>query len=118
MGMQQLLRQGRELSEVLVEVPVTSQQAATSANLSTQAMHNTWQERGLGTEGGRAATEQRGTLLLRLINIGREPSDLDSKQAAFDAVQTTRGAQLCRDSCTWRQQLCSAVGEPGRSMQH
>jgi hypothetical protein len=91
--MQELLRQGREFSEVLVEVPVSSQQSATSGNLSAQATHSTWEERGLGTEGGRAATEQRGTLLLRLINIGREPSDLDSKQAAFDAVQTTRGAQ-------------------------
>ena len=96
--------------EVLLEVPVISAPTSTSANMPSHAAHSTWEDRGLGMEGARAASQQRGTLVLRLINIGREPSDLDSKQAAFDSVQTSRGvcsrgdgvvACSCCRSC-WR----------------
>jgi hypothetical protein len=71
-----LLRQGRDLSDLLLELPLLKpfSEAGTSAAPAA---------------GQAAGQQQLGTLVLRLINVGREPSNIASS-AGGDAAAASQ----------------------------
>ena len=64
--MQQLLRQGRELSELLVEVPIMDQQGGGAEKLLGQSTL-------AGKQPEAPTVLSKGSVVLRIVNIGREP---------------------------------------------
>lgn len=77
MNLQGLLRQGRESSEVVIEAPVLQ------PDNSGQQFADAPEQRDLFAH----QPVQLGLMVLRLINIGREPSNAAARTPDFDAVQ-------------------------------
>ena len=78
LNMQQLLRQGREFSELLIEVPIMDQSQGgsppPSEALLGQSTLGGRQGGGAGAGGETAPTVlSKGSIVLRIVNIGREP---------------------------------------------
>jgi nephrocystin-4 len=78
--MQQLLRQGRDFAELLIEVPIMDNQAGGSGGAGTAAgllgQSVLAGKQGGTAEAGSGSTPtilSKGSIVLRIINIGREP---------------------------------------------
>jgi nephrocystin-4 len=72
LNLQQLLRQGRDFSELLIEVPIMDQQPPPLDALLGQSTL-------AGKQGGGndvPTVLSKGSIVLRIINIGREPRNL------------------------------------------
>ena len=67
--MQQLLRQGREFSELLVEVPIMDQQGSGSGGADKLLGQSTL----AGKQAETPTVLSKGSVVLRIVNIGREP---------------------------------------------
>lgn len=78
-SLQGLLRQGREFCELLVEAPIMQLNSGSSQQSSAVP--------GQHAEPQARQPLQLGHLVLRLINIGREPSNAAAKTPDFDAAQ-------------------------------
>jgi hypothetical protein len=97
-SLQGLLRQGQELSELLLEVPLlqassnspTASAADTAALLDTAAaaQHGPGKQI-IGQQ--QQQPMQLGHLVVRLINIGREPSNTSARVQGFDAAEAAAG---------------------------
>lgn len=109
-GLQGLLRQGQELSELLLEVPLL-QASSSSPNTSaagaaadTAALLDTAAAAAAAQFGvGGQQQMQLGHLVVRLINIGREPSNSSARVQGFDAAEAaaepgTPGKKVSRGS--------------------
>ena len=79
--LQGLLRQGRELSDALLEVPVFP-------NLSGQGSQQQQQQDGVTTF---LPTLPVGYLVVRAINVGKEPATSSMRIADFDAAGQSSG---------------------------
>jgi hypothetical protein len=101
-NLQGLLRQGQELSELLLEVPLlqaSSNSPTTASAADTAALQDTAAaaQHGAGRQmAGQQQQQQQqpmqlGHLVVRLINIGREPSNTSARVQSFDAAEAAAG---------------------------
>lgn len=108
LSLQGWLRQGMPLTEAMLEVPVRA--ASTAMPCANSGSSAGVQTAAAGAVAGSpdAAAPLLGTLVLRLINIGREPSRAAHRQVDFDAA----GASSSGKSTT-TVRLRAAPFEPG-----
>jgi hypothetical protein len=107
-SLQGLLRQGQELSELLLEVPLLQASSSSPSSSAAGAAADTAAlldaaaavaQRGVGQQ---QQPMQLGHLVVRLINIGREPSNSSARVQGFDAAEAgaapgTPGKKVSRD---------------------
>jgi hypothetical protein len=88
-----LLRQGQELSELLLEVPLLQASsslpttAAAGAAAGTALLDSAAAAAAVQHGAGGQQPMQLGHVVVRLINIGREPSNSSARVQGFDAAE-------------------------------
>jgi hypothetical protein len=103
LNLQTLLRQGRDFAELLVEVPIMDHSAALPDALLGQSVLGTMQ--GGANDSAMPMLLSKGSVVVRIINIGREPANMGC--VTFAQMEVPVSAQceyeVCLSSRNWNQ---------------
>ncbi|GFR44041.1 hypothetical protein Agub_g5201 [Astrephomene gubernaculifera] len=98
--LQPLLRQGRDFSELLLEVPILDQ-AAVAPSLQGQSFAEAAYNANTGQNDAKATVISRGSLVLRLLNLGRDSRNADAKLPEFDDAHNRPSKKRVRAKPAW-----------------
>ncbi|GLC73822.1 hypothetical protein PLESTF_001424700 [Pleodorina starrii] len=98
--LQSLLRQGRDFAELLVEVPILDQ-AAVAPSLQGQSFTEAAYNANTGLNDTKATVISRGSIVLRILNLGRDSRNTDAQLPTFDDAHNRPGKKRVRAKPAW-----------------
>ncbi|GIL84279.1 hypothetical protein Vretimale_15928 [Volvox reticuliferus] len=98
--LQPLLRQGRDFSELLVEVPILDQ-AAVAPSLQGQTFAEAAYNANTGQNDTKATVISKGSIVLRILNLGRDSRNADAKLPEFDDAHNRPNKKRVRAKPAW-----------------
>lgn len=100
MDLQPLLRQGRDFAELLVEVPILDQ-AAVAPSLQGQTFAEAAYNANTGLNEAKATVISKGSIVLRVLNLGRDSRNADAKLPDFDDAHNKPTKKRVRAKPAW-----------------